>query len=83
MFHGSFFSFFQYFARGKVSKDLVLSLRAPLVPRDSLDLLVRREREDLVVRLVVLDPVDPLESVYVLLWPLFFLRNHRLKDRHG
>lgn len=34
--------------------------------RDFLDLLVRKEREDLVGRLAVLDPVDLLESVYVI-----------------
>lgn len=73
MFHTSFFfSFFQSFGGDKVSEDLLLSLRALLVPRDSLDLLVRREREEVVVSLVVLDPVDPLESVYVLLWPVFY-----------
>lgn len=33
--------------------------------RDSLDLLVKKEREDPVESLVVVDPVDPLESVYV------------------
>lgn len=48
--------------------------------RDSLDLLVRREREDLVVSLVVLDPVDPLESVYVLFWPFFSMRYYRWND---
>lgn len=68
------------FAGDKVSKELLSSFRAPLVHRDSLDLLVRREREDLVVSLVVLDPVDPLESVYVLSWTVFSLRNHRLNN---
>lgn len=56
---------------GSVSEELLFSPRALLVHRDSLDLLVRREREDLVVNLAVLDPVDPLESVYVLSWPVF------------
>lgn len=59
---------------------LLLSLRDPLVHRDSLDLPVRREREDLVVSLVVLDPVDPLESVYVLSLPVLSLRNYRLNN---
>lgn len=40
--------------------------------RDSLEILVRREREDHVASLAVLDPVDPMESVYVFLWPVFF-----------
>lgn len=39
--------------------------RAPLEFRDFLAPLVRREREEVVESLVVLDPVDPLESVYV------------------
>lgn len=39
--------------------------RAPLEFRDFLAPLVRRAREDLVESPVVLDPVDPLESVYV------------------
>lgn len=52
-----------------------LDLRESLVPRESLaplefrDLLaplVRRAREDLVESPVVLDPVDPLESVVAL-----------------
>lgn len=34
--------------------------------RDFLDLLVRKEREDPVESLVVLDPVDLLGSVYVI-----------------
>lgn len=41
--------------------------------RDSLEILVRREREDHVVSLAVLDPVDPMESVYVFLLAVFFL----------
>lgn len=39
--------------------------RAQLDFRDFLAPLVKKEREDLVESLVVLDPVDPLESVYV------------------
>lgn len=39
--------------------------RAQLDFRDLLAPLVRRAREDLVESPVVLDPVDPLESVYV------------------
>lgn len=39
--------------------------RDPLEFRDLLAPLVRREREEVVESLVVLDPVDPLESVYV------------------
>lgn len=49
-------------------KFLILTLisRAPLEFKDFLAPLVRREREDLVVSPVVLDPVDPMESVYVI-----------------
>lgn len=50
----------------KVTNDLTLIPRAPLEFRDFPAPLVRREREDLVVSPVVLDPVDPLESVYVI-----------------
>lgn len=54
------------FVGNKVSNDLTLIPRAPLEFRDFLAPLVRREREDLVVSPVVLDPVDLLESVYVI-----------------
>lgn len=46
--------------------DFIFFCRAPLEFRDFLAPLVRREREELVESPVVLDPVDPLESVYVI-----------------
>lgn len=49
-----------------IYKDLTSFSRALSEFRDFLDLLVRKEREDLVERLAVLDPVDLLESVYVI-----------------
>lgn len=45
--------------------DFAFFSRAQLEFRDCLAHLVRREREEPVESLVVLDPVDPLESVYV------------------
>lgn len=48
-----------------ISKALTSFSRALLEFRDFLDLAARKEREDLVERLAVLDPVDLLESVYV------------------
>lgn len=45
----------------------MISLRAQLDFRDLLAPLVRREREDPAESLVVLVPVDPLESAYVII----------------
>lgn len=55
-----------WFVGTKVSDDLTVIPRALLEFRVFLAPLVRREREDLVVSPVVLDLVDPLESVYVI-----------------
>lgn len=51
--------------RKYISNDLTVFSRAQLEFRDFRAPLVRREREDLVESLVALEPVDPLESVYV------------------
>lgn len=49
-----------------VCNGLISFSRALSEFKDFLDLLVRKEREDLVESLAVVDPVDLLESVYVI-----------------
>lgn len=49
-----------------IYNDFTSFIRALSEFRDLLDLLVMKEREDLVGSLAVLEPVDLLESVYVV-----------------